>query len=75
MREDGAESDDLFTIDLTMTKLQDEIATKFLEKLRESPDVTPAMVDRLRELLSGAEKLTADDVETAFAPPSDRDVK
>jgi len=58
-----------------MARLQDEIADTFLEKLRESSDVTPAMIGALRELLSGKKKLKADDLVKVFAPQSGREVK
>ena len=59
-----------------MAKLQDEIADTFLEKLKESPDVTPEMVDGLRELLTAKnKKLKADDLVKVFSPPAGRDVK
>jgi len=56
-------------------KLQDEIANTFLEKLSESQDVTPEMIDRLRDLLSGKEKLKADDLVKVFSPPAGGDIK
>lgn len=58
-----------------MAKLQDEIADTFLEKLKESPDVPPEMVDALRELLSDKKKLKADDLENVFSPPAGGEVK
>ena len=58
-----------------MAKLQDEIAETFLEKLKESSDVTPAMIDALRELLSDKKKLKADDLVKVFAPQSGGEVK
>lgn len=58
-----------------MVKLQDEIADTFLEKLKESPDVTPEMMDALRELLSAKKKLKADDLVKVFSPPPGGDVK
>ncbi|MEX2181913.1 MAG: hypothetical protein WD771_07715 [Gemmatimonadaceae bacterium] len=58
-----------------MAKLQDEIAETFLEKLKESPDVTPEMVTALRELLSAKKKLKADDLVKVFSPPAGGDVK
>ena len=58
-----------------MAKLQDEIADTFLEKLKESPDVTPEMVAALRELLSAKNKLKADDLVNVFSPPAGGDVK
>ena len=57
-----------------MAKLQDKIADRFLEKLRESPDVTPEMIEALRELLSGKKKLKADDLVKVFAPQSGGEV-
>lgn len=56
-------------------KLQHDIAQTFLEKLKESPDVTPEMVDALRELLSAEKKLKADDFVKVFSPPAGGDVK
>lgn len=58
-----------------MAKLQDEIADSFLEKLKESSDVTPEMIDGLRELLSAKKTLKADDLVKVFAPPAGGDVK
>ncbi len=58
-----------------MVKLQDKIADTFLEKLKESPDVMPEMVDALRELLSGKKKLNADDLVKVFSPAAGGDVK
>jgi hypothetical protein len=58
-----------------MAKLQSEIADTFLEKLKESPDVTPEMVVALRELLSSTKKLKADELVKVFSPPADGDVK
>jgi hypothetical protein len=58
-----------------MANLQNEIAATFLEKLKESPDVTPEMVVALRELLSARKKLKADDLVKVFSPPAGGDVK
>ncbi len=58
-----------------MAKLQDEIADTFLEKLNESPDVTPEMVEGLRELLSAKKTLKADDLVKVFSPLAGGDVK
>ena len=58
-----------------MAKLEDEIAKTFLEKLKESPDVTPKIIDGLRDLLSGKKKLKVDDLVKVFAPPQGGDVK
>lgn len=58
-----------------MAKLQDAIADTFLKKLKESPDVTPEMVDGLRKLLSAKKKLKADDMVKVFSPPAGGDVK
>jgi hypothetical protein len=58
-----------------VAKLQDEIAHAFLEKLRESTDVTPEMIEALRQLLSAKKKLRADDLQRVFAPPLGGDVK
>jgi predicted nuclease with TOPRIM domain len=58
-----------------MAKLQDEIAESFLEKLKETPDVTPEMVDGLRDLLSAKKTLKGDDLVKVFSPPADGDVK
>jgi hypothetical protein len=58
-----------------MAKLQHEIADTFLGKLTESPDVTPEMVDGLRELLATKKKLKADDLVKVFSPTTGGDVK
>lgn len=53
-----------------MAKLQNEIADTFLEKLEESSDVTPEMIDALRDLLSAKKNLKADDLVRVFSPPA-----
>ena len=58
-----------------MAKLQEEIADAFLEKLKESPDLTPKMIYQLRELLSSKKKLKADDLVEVFSPPAGGDVE
>ena len=58
-----------------MAKLQTEIAGTFLEKLKESPNITPEMVAALRELLSAKKKLKADDLVKVFSPPAGGNVK
>lgn len=59
-----------------MEKLQSQIAATFLEKLKESPDITPAMVVALRKLLSDTKKkLKADDLVEVFSLPAGGDVK
>lgn len=58
-----------------MAKLQDEITETFLEKLKDSPDVTLEMVDALRELLAAKKRLKADDLENVFSPPVGGEVK
>lgn len=58
-----------------MAKLQDEIANTFLDELKESSDITPQMVEGLRELLSGKKKLKVDDLVKVFAPPRGGDVQ
>lgn len=58
-----------------MATLQDEIADTFFEMLRDSPVVTPAMVDGLRELLSTKKRLTADDLVRVFSSPRGGDVE
>lgn len=58
-----------------MAKLQHEIANTFLEKLGESQDVTPKMIERLRTLLSAKRKLKADDLVEVFSPPAGEDIK
>ncbi len=58
-----------------MANLQKLIASTFLEKLKESPDVTPEIVEALRELLSATKKLKADDLEKVFSPPAGGDVR
>lgn len=58
-----------------MVKLQAEIANTFLEKLSESQDVTPEMIERLRALLSAKKKLKADDLVEVFLPPAGGDVR
>jgi len=58
-----------------MAKLQEEIADAFLEKLEESPDLTPEMIEGLRKLFSAKKKLKADDLVKVFSPPAGGDVK
>jgi hypothetical protein len=58
-----------------MANLQNQISATFLERLKESPDVTPEMVVALRGLLSATKKLKADDLEKVFSPPAGGDVK
>lgn len=58
-----------------MAKLQGEIADTFLEKLKDSPDVTAEMVEGLRELLFSNKKMRADDLVKVFSPPAGGDVK
>lgn len=58
-----------------MANLQSEIADTFLEKLKESPDVTSEMVAALRELFSATKKLKADDLVKVFSPAAGGDVK
>ena len=58
-----------------MAKLQNEIADSFLERLKESPDVSSEMVAALRELMSAGKKLKADDLVRVFSPPPGGDVK
>lgn len=54
-----------------MAKLQDQIAETFLERLKASPDVTPEMLDGLRELLTTkSKKLKVDDLVKVFSPPA-----
>lgn len=50
-----------------MTKLQDEIASTFLEKFREVQGATPEMIDGLRVLLSDKKKVKVDDLVKIFA--------
>ncbi len=58
-----------------MVKLQTEIVNTFLEKLSESQDVTPEMIERLRALLSAEKKLKAADLVEVFLPPAGGDVR
>lgn len=58
-----------------MAKLQNKIADTFIEKLKESPDVTSEMVVALRELLSSKKKLKADELVKVFTPPAGGDIK
>ena len=58
-----------------MAKLQDKIAETFLEKLKDSPDVTLEMIEGLRMLFSAKKKLKADDLVGVFSPPAVGDVK
>ena len=56
-------------------KLQDEIAKTFLEKLKDSPDVTPEMIGGVQALPSAEKKLKAADLVKVFSPPASGDVK
>lgn len=58
-----------------MSNFRNEIAATFVEKLKESPDITPEMVATLRKLLSATRKLKADDLVKVFSPPAGGDVK
>ena len=58
-----------------MTKLEEKIAEKFLERLKDSPGITPGMIEGLQTLLSAEKKLKADDVVKVFSPPAGGDVK
>lgn len=61
--------------ELDMAKLQDEIASTFLQKLSESSDVTPELIERLRALLSAKKDPKADDLVDVFSPPTAGDVE
>jgi len=52
-----------------LPKLQEEIASAFLRELEKSPDLTPEMIEGLRELVSSRKKLKADDLVKVFSPP------
>jgi hypothetical protein len=58
-----------------MARLQDEIADTFVEKLAESSDVTPQMIDALRALLAQNKKVKADDLVNVFSPTAGGDLK
>lgn len=58
-----------------MAKLQNEIADSFLEKLKQSPDISSEMVVALRELMSAGKKLKADDLIKVFSPSSGGEAK
>lgn len=58
-----------------MAKIEHKIADAFLEKLKESPDISPAMIDQLRGLISSGKKLKADELVRVFSPPAGGDVK
>lgn len=58
-----------------MEKLQDEIAKAFLDKLKDSSNITSEIVEGLLELLSGKKKLKADDLVKLFASPPGGDAK
>jgi len=58
-----------------MGRLQDEIVETFLKELRESPAITPEMIDTLCVLLAGKKKLKVDDLVKVFAPPTGEDVE
>lgn len=57
-----------------MEKVQEKIASVFLDKLGESPDVTPQMIEHLRTLLSAKRKMKADDLVEVFSPPPGGDI-
>ena len=58
-----------------MAKLQEEIAEALLDKLKKSPNVTPAMVEGLRTLFLAKKKLKPDDLVEVFSPPVGGEVK
>jgi hypothetical protein len=58
-----------------MENLQQEIANTFFEELKESPNISPAILDQLRVLLSSDKKIKADDLVNIFSPPPIDDIK
>ncbi len=58
-----------------MTKLQDEIARRFLEKLNGSSAVAPEMIEKLRVQMSEKKRLKPENLVKVFSMPTGLDVK
>ena len=57
-----------------MTGVENDILIRFLSRLEQEPDVTPSMLDALRELLSSGNKASAEDLVQIFARPSEEQI-
>jgi len=58
-----------------MATLQQQIASKFLERLAESKQVDASKVEQLRKLLTDSKRPKADDFVKIFSLPAGGDVK
>jgi hypothetical protein len=58
-----------------MVTLQQQIAEKFLAKLKESKEVDASKIEQLRALLADSKKIKADDFIKIFSLPAGGDVK
>jgi len=58
-----------------MATLQQQIASKFLERLAESKQVDAGKVEQLRKLLTDSKRPKADDFVKIFSLPAGGDVK
>lgn len=58
-----------------MSTIQQQIASKFLERLAESKQVDAGKIEQLRKLLAGSKRPKADDFVKIFSLPASGDVK
>ena len=58
-----------------MTRLQQQIADKFLAKVAESGTLDAERTEQLRVLLAGKKKVKADDLVKLFSAPVGGDIK
>jgi hypothetical protein len=58
-----------------MATLQNQIADRFLEKLKHRQEVDAAQLDELKNLLSEGKKIKAEDLVRIFSAPAGGDIK
>lgn len=58
-----------------MSTLQEEIADAFLERVENSPELTPEMIEGLRAAFAAKKKLKADEFVKVLSPPAGGEVK
>lgn len=58
-----------------MSTLQQLIAAKFLEKLKESKQFNLSKIEQVAKLLADSKKLKADDLAKVFSQPIIEDIK
>ncbi len=58
-----------------MPKIQQQISNEFLKKLKESQEISDTMIEQLRELFSGGEKLKVDVLANIFSAKEVGDLK